>query len=1006
MELNTGGMVASADPFVLPMKTPFRSFRPFRGAAFIEICFFVWLFVGLSLCASSAEAKSAGGTPVEFGLQSWQTDNGLPGNIVHAIAQTPDGYLWVGTDGGLARFDGIRFQTFPIADAHPGPGQQINALCVDKQGRLWVATGNGLLGQLIDGRFEALPSEINPLAAPVIALVPDPAGGVWALDASGRLSRLLDELATANVQGIREIAVGEDGRAWTNDGTALRRFQDGRWEEVFRPAGGVLRMGARRAGGVWVIANHRLLAVGPEGRVQDFAPLPWESGATEVRQLFEDRQGGLWIGTNRKGLCRFVDGQFLPVQTSQNNILSISQDSEDSIWVGLQGGGLNRLNQHQIGSFDRGLTNEVVLSVAQDREGRIWASTLFGGLGFLRGDIWESLGASEGWEGGEGRAATCLSPKPDGRMWIGTMDRGLFFWENGRLSTFELSDKMPTGGIDALFTDSRERLWIGTSSSGLLCLEQGKITRFTKADGLPEEDIRAMAEEGSGVLWIGMGGKGSLATWKDGQIQAMPASLWPGFPIRVIVPSADGVVWIGTVGGGLFRLKENRLTRMTARDGLPSETVSQLLIDSDGRLWGGTDQGLFRASLRDLNAFAEGDTRSVAFDLFGRGDGLRALQFMGGYQPVSWKARDGTFWMATVKGLVTFHPSQIRPRPQPPIAIIEEVTCNGLVTSARDGLDLPPGVEELRIQFTSPGLSAPERLRFRHKLDGVDPDWVEGGTGRTATYRNLPPGRHLFRVGVSDPSQAGEGRMASLSFTVAPEFWQTSWFFAGAAAAAAAALVLGIRWGMIRRLRRRLQLVEQHQALEEERMRIARDLHDDVGSNLSSIVLLSQMCPAPAPAELADIRRVASETIDALRDIVWFINPAYDSLGDLIERMKGACSDLLPGLPNTFECGTIPADTKLAPVFRRNLLPAFKESLHNAAQHSGATRIGIRADLSDGVFCFSISDNGTGFDESNVTLGNGLRSLRRRAAELGGEVRIEAGPDGSGTRVTFSARLT
>jgi signal transduction histidine kinase/ligand-binding sensor domain-containing protein len=985
------------------MKTFPRFFCPLRGAVPVMACLFVWLFGGMPSCAASAEAKSTGGTPAEFGLQTWQADNGLPGNIVHAITQTPNGYLWIGTDGGLARFDGIRFQTFPIADAHPGSGQQISALCVDKQSRLWVATASGLIGQFIGTRFEAVPSEKYPLTAPVIALVPDPAGGVWVLDASGSLSRLLDGEATGNVQGILEMAVDGNGRAWTNDGTSLRRYRDGQWEEVFRSEGGALHLGARCAGGVWVVANHRLLAVDPDAQVQEFAPLPWANDGTEVRQLFEDRQGGLWIGTNGKGLYRFAGGQFLPVQTSQKNILSITQDAEENILVGLQGGGLNRLNQHQIGSFDRGLSNEVVLSVAQDREGRIWASPLFGGLGFIRGDAWESLGVSEKWGNW---SANCLSPTPDGRMWVGAMDHGLSFWENGHLTTFDLREHMPTGGIDALFTDSRGRLWIGTSSSGLLCLENGKITCFTKSDGLPEEDIRAIAEDGSGVLWIGMGGKGSLATWKDGKIQALPASLWPAFPIRVIVPSADGVVWIGTVGGGLFRLKENLLTRMTSLDGLPSETVSQLLLDSDGHLWGGTDQGLFRASLRDLNAFAEGNIRSVAFDLFGRGDGLRALQFMGGYQPVAWKARDGTFWMATVKGLVTFQPSQIRPRPQPPIAIIEEITCNGLAQPARNGLQLPAGVEELRIQFTSPGLSAPERLRFRHKLDGVDPDWVEGGTSRVVTYRNVPPGRHLFRVGVSDPSQAGEDRMTNLSFTVSPEFWQTRWFFAASAAAAAAALVLGIRWGMVRRLRRRLQIVEQNQALEKERIRIARDLHDDVGSNLSSIVLLYQMCPAPASSELADIRRVASETIEALRDIVWFINPAYDRLGDLIERMNAACADLLPALPHTFECGTIPAETKLAPTFRRNLLPAFKESLHNAAQHSGATHIGIRADLSDGIFCFSISDNGTGFDESRVTLGNGLRSLRRRAAELGGEVRIESGLDGTGTRVTFSAPLT
>ncbi len=960
------------------------------------------LLAGWGVCAESVEPKPG---IARFSLETWQADKGLPGNIVSAIAQTPDGYIWFGTDQGLARFNGTRFKVFLPPDSQPGPERQILALCVDRGGRLWFANAAGKLGLAGQRGLEPLPAGLPDFASPVIALAADPAGGLWILEAAGRVSRFVDGdfRRMEDCPGATGMVVDGGGAVWISTASSMLRHRAGRWDEMARGMPILVVAGARRAGGVWLVAGSRLQSVDSNGRIGDLGAVPWTEDGITVRQVFEDASGALWIGTNRKGLYRFADGAFQSVPSAQNNIFCIAQDVDENMWIGLQGGGVNRLHRQLFVTLERGLTNEIVYSVAQDAAGRIWASTLFGGLGFIADNhSWRPLAAEQGWPGVD---ATCLSPTPDGRMWIGTLDRGLFYWKNDRILPYEHGGKLPPSAIMALFADRGGRLWAGFSTAGLACIESDGVKLYGKEQGLPEDDVRAVVEDVGGSLWIGMGGRGSLAFLRDGRFEALPQHLCPGFPIRTLCPSGDGALWIGTVSGGLFRLKDAKLSRITAREGLPGDTVSQLLLDGDGNLWGGTDQGLFRAALRNLNAVADGRARFTPLEIFDRSDGLQAMQFMGGFQPVAWKARDGTFWMASVKGLVFFHPARIPPLRQAPKMVIEELRCNGQPVAISDNIRLAAGVEDLEIHFASPGFGAPGRLRFRHKLEGVDTDWRDGGGSSVANYRNLPPGRHLFRVGIADTTSDGHEGMASLAFAVAPRFWQTTWFLILAGSVATAGVASAVRYGMVRRLRRKLQTLEQREAVERERMRIARDLHDDVGSNLSSIVLLSQISEPPSPADVSDIRRIASETIDSLRDIVWFINPAFDSLSDMVVRMEAATNDLLHGIPHEFQSERIPPDVKLSPIFRRNVFPAFKETLHNAAHHARASEVEVAIRVAGGNFEFCVSDNGIGFVEAGVKLGNGLRSLRRRAADLGGEVTIESRP-GHGTRVTFAAPLT
>jgi signal transduction histidine kinase/streptogramin lyase len=640
----------------------------------------------------------------------------------------------------------------------------------------------------------------------------------------------------------------------------------------------------------------------------------------------------------------------------------------------------------------------VVLGVCEDADGAIWATTYGGGLNRWQDGKFTCFNL--GPDNSPGYLFTVF-PDREGRLWVGTRDNGVLWREHGTFQRPFPTNAIP-GAVRAIFEDRSGTIWLG-SGDGVFRWRDGQLEQFAAETELAHADVRGFAQDTRGALWIATHGNG-LHCFLGGEHSALHAT--NGLPneyVRSLLADQDGAVWVGMYGGGLLRWKNGRLAMAAPRKDLPDDVICHMEQDDVGQLWIGTHHGLFRVNKSDLNGYADKHQNSVFCIVYDKHDGLPAVEFSGGIQPSGWRARDGQIWFATDNGLVSLQPANVTLNPLPPPVTVESLNVDGeLFASSLDKgpaiqdllgtLRIPAGRTQFEFRFTALSFTAPDNVRFQYQLEGLENNWIDAGMNRNATYNYLPPGRYKFHVHAANNDGVWNDTGATVTFELLPHFWQRLWF-----RAAVVAGVIGLVWFAYER--RMARLLE----LERLRLRIARDLHDDVGANLASVALIAEaMQKNPAFGDPADLRRIALQTIDALRDIVWFIDPARDRLGDLVARMRDTAPLLLTGLENHFEVIVTNPDLNLPPAFRRNVFPIFKEALHNAASHAHATRVEITLDCRNGVLRLKVMDNGLGFDEQNIVPGNGLRNLRRRADEMKGAVRIATAP-GHGTTVEFEA---
>ena len=1030
-------------------------------------------------------------------MQVWDTDSGLPHSTVTSIAQTPDGYLWVGTmHGGLARFDGTRFVVFHPGNTPELRSIEIQKLLVDSQGTLWVGTVEGALISYRDGRFRlerqspetpqawlggVVSSGSNsvvlssfhgwlfrgtrvngtnhwetirpPDASPRSLLCADPQGIIWCRTPDGQLGQVRSNefVRLLNPPGLRGRQVNvwtsdAEGWPWVGTEKEVARW-DGKEFVNMTPTNGEPNLAVREIaacpdGALWVLTDRELRKccgqqwVARVGSWDGDGPPSFAfpmSKFGNLRSLCGDSRGGLWVLCYGSGLWHAdASGKISRVREAQglpNSLVECwFEDREGNVWVGLNGGGLAciRMRTFHTAWPTGEAAHMSARSICEDQAGTMWFGT--SGNTLLR------------WRSGQFTTFTppieqtvgydfAVFPGEAGRLWVGNMQNGVLTLDDGAFSRpFPSRDIGTVARV--IYGDHRGRVWIG-SEFGLFCWEQGRLRRFTTADGFPAAFVLAITEDAVGDIWIGTS-IGELWRYRDGKFtnyrpqdtpteaQAFAAAaaadalqdrnrgaLTGGERFWALHADDEGVIWIGTLGGGLLRFQDGKFTRYTPREGLPNEHVSQILEDDRGQLWLGTRSGIARVSKKGLNQFAHGETSYVRFVTYGKSDGLPAAECAGGSQPACWRSRDGHLWFATIKGAVWTDPAEVRSNPLPPPVLIEEVLVNGQ-RLAEDGqpsgspavrvparLRVPAGHHYLDFKFTALSLTSPDKVRFKWRLAGLEKDWVIESSRRSVSYSFVPPGEYEFQVQACNNDGIWNEAGAAIKLTVQPYFWQTWWFKLLMALWVAA--ILGVVYSVrVARLR----------SLQRLRLRIARDLHDDVGANLGSISLLAQMMEKhPSSDDATQVRGIAMETMDTLRDIVWFIDPQHDRLSDLVTRLGETARNMLRHSVYQFEESGDFSSTKLPLAFRRNVPPIFKEALHNILKHAHATEVRISVRRWEDKFQFRITDNGIGFDESTASAGNGLKNMRRRAADIGGQFEI-ARPPGGGTAVTLTAPIT
>ena len=995
------------------------------------------LVIGLGICLPMAADEVVGNPDAPFFLRSWQVEQGLPNNTVNAITQTHDGYLWLGTDEGLARFDGVRCRVFGLQDGLKN--LQISALMEDRRGGLWIGTAGGGVARMVHDEIKTYTIKDGLAGDSISSFVEATNGDVWISTHTGlscwhnsSFEPVAKELGPIFVYDLAKDRQGDILAATLHNG--LLRFHDGKYSVADGETGTITNnprcVLVDSKNRVWAGLRGRTILCCENGIWTRYGTNDGYSDAVPYR-LSETADGTVWAGSEN-GLYYFNNGRFNVLQKSDglsdDAVLSLYTDRERFLWVGTQAGGLNRVGPKKLSVYHlmSGSSECQLRSLAQTSGGELWVGTYGQGL-FL----WQGKQAERFLDDFVYRGHWYVEAVLDGRdgsLWRGA-GPSLYQWKDGKLlyhcddTPWLISDR-----VWSLCEDRDEGMWVGTYNGKIGLLKQRV---FTPLNGFSGKPVTALAQEPDGTLWVGSLGGGltrlqntrlTVFTTKDG----LQSDL-----IRALLLDADGTLWIGTDGGGLNRWSHGRMAGFTMQQGLLDNIILQILADDDGCLWLGCNRGICRVSKRVLNDVAEGKSNFVHPMNFGTSEGMSSEECIGNFG-AALKTQAGQLCFATVKGIVVIDPRQ-QPHVAPALmAMMEDVLvdkqilkCAPLPASARtdfsvggspgSAVTVPAGRHSFEFQYTSIGYETPDKTRFRYRLEGLDPGWIEAGGLRAAHYSYIPPGSYRFRVQACNPNGQWEDRGAGMSFVVLPYFWQTLWFEMLLTFILVGLIAAGIRLVYRRRYQARIKRIEYEQATERERMRIARDLHDELGSSLTHISMLSDIGWPITSSEdwlkklekrVRKVSAVSVNTVRSLDGIVWAVNPRNDSLNSLLLYLMQYARELFEdsGILCRFQIPENLSKLPLPPEMRYNIFLAVKEALNNALKHSRGMEISLSAKTDGRRIEICVQDNGAGFAPANNRAGgerNGLENMRQRIEGIGGRFTVETNL-GSGTTIRMA----
>ena len=959
-------------------------------------------------------------TPPQYVTRVWHTEEGLPQNSVNAMLQDHRGYIWIGTFGGLARFDGERFTVFDSANT-PGFGSdQISSLYESRSGTLWIGTVDGGLIRLQDGVATTYTERDGLPNRWVTSIRGDVEGKVWINTAAGGVAHFagtkLEAYPTHRGRAVREFFLqARDGSMWFRCGQDVVRFAaDGSVATLHSIKPSVFFVHEARDGSVWVAFRDQYRLVRYYQGVFSDVPLPAVKRGELTSDLFlysfamaEDADGGLLLRTPA-GLSRIVNGRLsppevLPLPANAGELLKVRclfVGREGNLWIGTIGRGLICLRRAPLTAYgkDEGLSDSNFSSVFQDREGRIW----------LGGDL---LYCFDGHRfhlvPGVGDVLAIAQTR-DGDLWFGGYG-GLYRLRSGVLSHFNVN----APAVKIIFQDREGMLWIGALTEdrpgGLYRFREGKLEQVPGIS-----DVRAIAEDRDGGLWLGsLAGlrymRGSKIVTYD-QTQGLSSN-----SVYDIHQDSTGTLWVATYGGGLNRFQDGRFKAITTQDGLPDNLLLGLLEDGKGNLWFSSNQSVFRLGLTELNDFADGKISFLSPVSYGAAEGMRSTESNGG-SPGGWITRDGRIWFPTLRGVVAIDPAAGNRLPPP--VVLEEVWANKFTLARNGRTSVPAGNNTFDFRFTALSFSAPEKLHFKYRLEPFDKDWVNAGTRRTAHYTNMGPGDYSFHVAAVNNYGIWSEREASVRFALLPHFYQTIWFRIACIAA-----FLGMIWG-IHQLRVRQLAHQFHMRLEErvsERTRIARDLHDTLLQSFQGLVFRFQA----ARYQLPDRPEEASDALDsALVSADQAIAEGRSTIQELrsgsseesnLEQMLLATGRELASSQNGGD--SAPSLRVIVEGERRTKRAMIREEVHriarellrNAYRHARARSIEAELRYDNDAFLLIVRDDGKGIDpkvlKDRGRAGHwGLPGTYERAEGIGARLDIwsEAGA-GTEVRLTVPA---
>jgi ligand-binding sensor domain-containing protein/signal transduction histidine kinase len=960
----------------------------------------VILVVQISAFAAAGATAQGNAIASEYSLRLWRIEDGLPQNRIRALCQTPDGYLWIGTDEGLARFDGIRFTIFDQSNTAALHDNGILTLKVGADGSLWIGTRGGGLARYKDGLFRGFGVSEGLTNGFVRTIYEDRRQTLW---------------------------VGTDRGFFRREGERFVRLDN--TPEV--PLASVVSIGEDDAGRIWATSNAGLLSAGDK-----LLRVPSDCGAGPTNILQQSSHGFLWvIGT--MGAARLKNGcMALEPPLPAIRMTSLIEDRDGTLWIGTMGKGLMRARSDGVTSITAlsGLPDNAVNVVFEDRELNLWIGCQ-DGLVRLTKRSGRNIGAQDGLE--DDNVSTVYAD-PHDNLWFTTLTGQVYRVANGVVQRYRLPAPTADLRVTTVFQERKGAMWFGTSGSGLVSVEGNGATVFTKANGLRSNTVRQILEDRSGILWIGL--DSGLSRWDGHSFQNyyLPEGLsYPSVRSMIVEAQGDllvgtdaglnrvhenrivadpefaalakdriwsiyqdssGTLWLGTRGNGLIRYRRGKIVRFTKEKGLLTDTIQQILEDGHGKLWMSTSSGVISADRKELDAAAEGGTLPIHVIPYGTADGMATSQMNGGWQPAGARTSDGELWFPTVKGAVRINPAQIPPHHTAPI-LIERVMADDRAVSLAGNVVIPPGHGRLAIDYTLCDLVNPQRVSFRYKLEEFDENWTPALQGRSAYYTNLPPGHYRFHVIASDAASASVSE-AFVALTLQPSFYQTTWFYALLALAAGTVV-----WGGFALYAR--QTRERYALLLTERTRLAREMHDTViqgcvgvSTLLEAAARFRNVDTVEAETLLEQARIEANTTLEEARQAVWDLRhpeaaeSPIDMLFDLARKL---------GKEHGIRIETEMAGKgSLDPETDRTILLVGREALRNAVVHGKPGNVSLRISFEPAEVSLMVTDNGSGFAADHEQAAEnrhfGILGMRERVEKLGGAFSIVSEP-GAGTRV-------
>ena len=1035
-------------------------------AGYLLFCLFV-LWAPVS-GADSLDIRDA------YTVRRWGVEEGLPEGVVTAVNIFDDGFLWLTTPRHVVRFDGAEFISIP-REAYPeNRPRRFNCIISDQEGSRWVSGEDGVMRNAGNG-WELVPLRGNidysgvdlwQVETPDGRLDQEPHlelfwikevsdGTIWAASNAGMYKFDGEAFCRVSPEGdtapafFTSACIDEMAQIWLVGAGGLFRFDGKRYQPVEFPCGegreALFQVFTGNGGALW---GKRV-----DGKLFRSNGEEWsESAPPGLRHmtLNEQADGYVWYGAV-EGIYRSnIKNPRLLVRAGidkAHDVRALKMSADGSLWAG-SGNGLFQLKSRKVRMFavDQSESDQSVTALLPDKRGGFWVGVE--GHGIMMGSAGEFslfrtippvLNSAT-------VSAMCL--KRDNSFWVGTRDDHL--WQvmpDGEVNQSRSMEGYASRGITALAESTDGYLWVGTRE-GLL--KRDDKNRLNSVDG-PDDTILALyadsangvwaATQSSGLWHIDAHGRRRIITQSDGL---------PSDTIRALHCDPDGRMWMATAGGVVLLLSlgsDLRPCAFTRDQGLPFDDIWQMLDDGKGNLWLGTRQRIMRVSKDDMSAVADGEKKVLTVRTFGRDDGLDHGLVGGDHSgPLAMRTQDGLLWFATHSGLAMINPVELKEKSADLNIYIEELSARlrdetdyhrdlnaHKISSYRapeemdDEIEIPAGCRNISFRYTAPVFVNPEQILFRTRLDGYEHEWSAPSTARRREYSRLPPGEYCFRVMVSRPTGGWLESESGVEFSVNPFFWQRTWFriLSGLLLLVAVGATVGL---LVRRretlklekerreAREREREMERKRAVERERIRIARDIHDDLGAGLTQMALQSELAqsehgnPVQLKQRLDQIFKAASSLAQSLNEIVWAVNPKNDTLEGMLSYLENYADEYLrasglrfrPELPMDYP------DMQVSSMLRHHIFCAIREALHNTVKYAGPCEVQLKAEIAASTLRIELRDNGCGFDPESIPSRtgrhNGIVNMRNRMKEIGGSFELDA-KQGQGTRLSFEVNL-